>query len=117
MLYARSYNIILSTCMHAVILTPTDTGRVLALSWDYRAKWRLIGIELGIDSGTLDAIEANNRKVEDCLGEMIKIWLRKNQPKPTLNAITAALKSRRVTATAGKYKVQKLYKSSLYFVL
>ena len=71
---------------------------MLDLTWDYRAKWKFIGIELDIDGGTLDAIEANYKMVEDCLREVIIHWLRNAKTKPTRDAITTALRSERVSA-------------------
>jgi hypothetical protein len=68
--------------------------------WDYRSRWRFIGIELGIDVNTLDAIEMNHRKVEHCLTEFITIWLRRTNPKPTRSAISKALGSQSVLASA-----------------
>ena len=66
---------------------------VLDLTFPYRAKWRQIGIELGIDIGKIDAIEANRRMVEDCLTDLISHWLRNTKPKPTHGALTAVLQS------------------------
>ena len=71
------------------------------MTWNYRARWRFIGIELGINEGTLDAIDEDNRKVEDCLREMITRWLRRCKPKPSRHAISMALKSGRVSRTVG----------------
>ena len=68
--------------------------------WDYRARWKSIGIELRVDTGTLDAIEADNRKVNDCLQEVIKYWLR-NSPRPTRETIKVALQSKLVSNAAG----------------
>ena len=70
---------------------------VLDLTWNYRAKWKFLGIELGIDIGTLDAIEKNNREVEDCLVQLLSKWLRS---KATRSAMTKALQSRKVTGEA-----------------
>ena len=67
--------------------------------WDYRAKWRVIGITLGIDAGTLDAIETDNRKVESCLLEMIITWLKSDNP--TRSAMKAALQSKQVASRTG----------------
>lgn len=81
-------------CMHVavpVILTPENTREVLDKTWPHRAKWRQIGIQLDIDVGTLDAIEANRKTVEDCLTDLILHWLRNSDPKPTHGALTAAL--------------------------
>ena len=72
--------------------------KVLEWTWDYRASWKIIGIELGMDIGTLDAIgKSNHYKVEDCLVELLSKWLR---GKATRSAMTKALQSRKVTAEA-----------------
>ena len=79
-------------CTSTDLLTcDRNMKEILDLSFPYRARWSLIGVQLGIDIGTLDAIEANRRKVEDCLTELIKYWLRNTVPKPTRGALTAAL--------------------------
>lgn len=83
------------------VLNISNIREVLDETWNYRAKWRFIGIELGIVAGTLEAIEVNCRKVEDCLCEMITIWLRCVNPRPTRSAMKAALQSERVLSTTG----------------
>jgi hypothetical protein len=70
--------------------------------WDYRAEWKFIGIQLDIDTGTLDTIEKDCRKVNDCLREMIMHWLR-NCPRPTREIIRVALQSEHVSNAAGNY--------------
>ena len=76
---------------------------ILDQMWNYRARWRFIGIQLGIDTGTLDAIEADHRKVEDCLSKLINVWLRDVSPRPTRSAMKAALQSERVLSGAGNH--------------
>ena len=56
---------------------------------------------MGYDDGTLEAIEANRRKVEDCLTDLISHWLRNTKPKPTRSALTAALQSEQVAFVSG----------------
>ena len=70
--------------------------------WDYRARWKFIGIQLRIDTGTLDAIEKDCKTVDDCLLRMIKGWLR-NSPRPTVTreSIRVALQSKHVSNAAG----------------
>ena len=68
--------------------------------WDYRARWKSIGIELRVDTGTLDAIEKDHRMVNDCLQEMIKHWLR-NSPRPTKEIIRVALQSKLISNAEG----------------
>ena len=96
--------VVLPRCdLHAVRLSTKNLKEMLDLTWNYRARWRFIGIELGIDEGTLDAIHKDNRKVADCLREMITAWLRgcTAKSKPSRHAITAALQSGHVSTTIG----------------
>ena len=72
---------------------------VLNLTWNYRSRWRFVGIELGIDVNTLDTIEKDHRKAEDCLTELITIWLRRAYPKPNRSSIIRALESQSVVAS------------------
>ena len=87
--------------VHAAILSTDNMREIIDLTWEYRAGWRFIGIELGIDFGTLSAIEADNRKVEDCLIGLINFWLRNVHPTPTRHAMNMAIKSEHVTSAAG----------------
>ena len=68
--------------------------------WKYRAKWKFIGLELQIESGDLDAIGVNNRTVEDALLEVIKLWLRRANPKPTRTVLTAVTLSKLLVTEA-----------------
>ena len=78
-------------------LNTSNVKEVLDEMWDYRAKWKFIGIELGIGTGTIDAIEADCRNVGDCLCKMICDWLKHNSPRPTRGIMRAALQSKRVS--------------------
>ena len=82
---------------------------VLDLSWPRRARWRFIGIELGIEQGDIEAISVNNRNVDDCLREMMKTWLRKINPKPTRDALSAALQCERVSGGHVHVHVSGMY--------
>ena len=81
-------------------LTPDNMKEMLDLTWDYRSKWKFIGIELGINPGTLDALDADNKKAGQCLSELISLWLRGKSPKPTRSAMVEALQSSCVTGGA-----------------
>ena len=81
-------------------LTPNNVKEMLDVAWDSRARWRFIGIELGFDTGTLDAIEYDKRKAEDCLSELISEWLRQSDSKPTRRAMAKALESPSVAVSA-----------------
>ena len=80
-------------------LSIDNIKEILDQTWQYRAKWKFIGIELGIDTGTLDALDADHKKSEVCLRNMIKTWLRNKTPRPTRMAINQALESPSVAAS------------------
>ena len=72
--------------------------------WKYRAKWRLVGIELEIKSDDLDAIEVDKRTVSDSLLEVIKLWLRCASPKPTRRVLTAVTQSKLLVTEAEAHR-------------
>ena len=83
------------------LLKIDNMREVLDSFWNFRARWKMIGIELGIDMGTLDSIRANNNmQVEGCVTDMIAAWLRGNNPRPTRSAMAAVLLSERVNGGA-----------------
>ena len=86
---------------------------VLDFFWDYRSKWKLIGIGLGIDSGTLDSINKNEGDVEDCLIELIKVWLRGKMA--TMSVMSAVLQSKPVAG--GVPSVPDKLPSKLYAIV
>lgn len=73
---------------------------MLNLTWDYRARWKFLGIELGFDIGTLDAIGKNNANVEESLTDLISKWLRRGDPRATRSDISKALQSQMVSGGA-----------------
>ena len=77
-------------------LTITDLYDVQEAAWDSRDEWYNIGLALKIDPGTLDVIKKDNAKTNDCFREMLTIWLKMVNPKPTLATLAKALRSRAV---------------------
>ena len=75
--------------------------------WKHRAKWRLVGIQLQIEPKYLESIAENNRTVEDALLEVIKLWLRRKNPKPTRTLLTAAIQSKVLHSEAESQLVAK----------
>ena len=56
------------------------------------SKWENIGILLEIESHRLDSIKAvEHHNTQNCLREMLKIWLNKTNPPPSWSAIINAL--------------------------
>ena len=76
-----------------VELTIKDLRMVQRAAWDARSKWYNIGLELEIDPGTLNVIEVDNKKTDDCFRAMLTTWLNTVEPKPTSAALADALRS------------------------
>ena len=56
------------------------------------AKWHNLGIMLEIDDGELSKVKSDNAgNSDDCLREMLKIWLKKVDPKPSWSSMAEAL--------------------------
>ena len=68
--------------------------------WKYRAKWKLVGMELQIESDDLNAIEIDKRTVADSLLEVINLWLHRANPKPTRTVLTAVTQSKLLVTEA-----------------
>ena len=56
-------------------------------------KWENIGILLEIEADSLESVKAaeNTGNTQNCLREMLKIWLKKINPPPSWSAIIDAL--------------------------
>ena len=74
-------------------LSNKDLRIVQRAAWDARAKWYNIGLELEIDSGTLDVIERNSKDIDSCFRAMLTTWLKMVDPKRTWEALAEALRS------------------------
>ena len=56
------------------------------------SKWQNIGIFLEVDPHRLESIKtAEHHDTQNCLREMLQIWLKKINPSPSWSAITDAL--------------------------
>lgn len=80
-------------------LTDKDMVTVTNAIWKIRAKFYNLGMNLGIDTGTLDCA---SRKGDDgdALNSVIKTWLQRSEPKPTWSALVQALRGDNVKAGA-----------------
>ena len=73
-------------------LTTDDLRAVRKATWDARAMWKDIGIELDLKVTDLDTIETNHGNVNKCFSEMLTLWLKRANPPPTWSAMVEALK-------------------------
>ena len=73
---------------------PLDLKTVRAALWDARCKWYDIGVELDLDTATLDSINTTHcKQVEDCFREVLSKWLEVATPCPSWKALVKALRS------------------------
>ena len=82
------------------VLSTRDLKEVRGLLYSISRKWYDIGIELELTSDQLSTIRANNNRVEDCLREMLEVWLKTIDPPPTWKALGDALKAEPVNEVA-----------------
>lgn len=67
------------------------------LLYDVRSKWNNFGLELEIKHSELEAIrKKHNDDPDECFKELLSIWLKKLDPKPTWESLVSALKSKTV---------------------
>lgn len=60
-------------CEFLILILLSDV--LLALRNRLDAKWRQFGLFLGVDHLTMDAIEADRRKVNDCMLQLVNQWV------------------------------------------
>ena len=75
------------------LLTIDDLLAVQNATWSARSKGYNIGLGLGIQPGTLDAIWNDDRRCDQQYTNILKHWLRWSDPKPTWGALADALRS------------------------
>ena len=80
---------------------------------DARVKWEAIGLELGIISNDLEPINSLCRgDAENCLREVLKIFLNRAKPKPTWQLLANALDSHSVNRGAMAEQLRIKYQLS-----
>ena len=69
--------------------------------WNARTKWYFIGVRFGLVAPDLDAIDADEKEVDNKFGKMIKVWLNKGEDC-NWKAVHNALKHPTVTTQPAK---------------
>ena len=83
---------LLSCFLCVAVLTIKDLAKVRQLTFQASSKWRDIGLDLGLESGTLDKIKHDFQSADDCYREMLSVWLKKITPAPSVETLIATLK-------------------------
>ena len=80
--------------MHADRLTLTDLRSVKNKTWKARSKWQDIGLELKLEKTDLDTIRKKHGSDADvCFEEMLSMWLKQTESRPTWSKMIRALKT------------------------
>ncbi len=61
-----------------------------------RRRWRPVGTELGLSEDDLDNIADKGDDNEECLANMLRVWLRSPSLRPTWEALVKALRDQTV---------------------
>lgn len=69
-------------------LTLRNTLKLLFSSAD---EWQNIGVFLDLPAGVLQTIAKDNSRSRDCLREMLGVWLKQTNPRPTWKALAEAV--------------------------
>ena len=80
-MWCRAHLLIVSTitCLILFTLDPDDLSKVTNELYPVAAKWKNLGLALGLKHHVLDNIEARNRgNPTSCLTSVIDEWLKKN---------------------------------------
>lgn len=77
---------------------PDKSNQPPTLSWalmlllPLSAHWRNIGAMLELDNDELRKISTDYKVVDDCLREMLCLWLKQVKPQPTRKALAEAVR-------------------------
>ena len=71
---------------------PLTVKEALRMMISLASEWQNIGIILGLNEGTLATIRANYpQQATNCLREMLIIWLKQVDPRPSWEALADAV--------------------------
>ena len=79
------------------------------------AQWRSFGIQLGVDPDKLKEFEDFTRNVKYYLSETLQIWLKQNDPPPTVQDLLDALRSPVLSNPRLAKKLEEKYKGNHMF--
>ena len=86
-----------------------DFDVVLNAIWEIRAEWQNLGLSLGIPYSDIEVIKKDSPgDAEDCFRAVIRLWLTREDPKPTWAALVEALQSPMLRHVALAARIQAL---------
>ena len=95
-----------------LVLAKIDLQEIFSDIFNKAPKWFNLGLALGLVSDELNKIKVAHRdNPDECLREMLTLWLSKRSPKPTREALICALRERTVGEDAFADELQQKYNS------
>ena len=73
------------------ICEPITTDRLFPFLLPHASKWQSLGLALSLDDDRLDEVFTNNEKEEDCLREMLELYMMRSDLDHSWEEIQAAL--------------------------
>ena len=73
-------------------LSIVDLRGVLEIVWNFREKWYDVGFHLEMSRDILDTITRIAETSDSCVIGLCKVWLKREKPRATYEALTQALK-------------------------
>ena len=71
------------------------------------SKWYALGLQLGLSGTTLHTVESETGKEQSYyLNEILKLWLEREDPRPSWRALIEALKKKEETELANRLQEQ-----------
>ena len=95
-------------------LTIQSLREVRGLLYAVRRKWYSIGIELKLKIEDLNTIKTKSSDPGECLTEMVELWLKSINPRPTRKALSDALKADPVDEVDLSTQGTELFIANLY---
>ena len=73
------------------VCEPITTGQLFSFLLPHASKWQSLGIALSLDKDQLDEVFTNNEREEDCLQEMLELYMMRSDLKHNWEEVHAAL--------------------------
>ena len=73
------------------VCEPVTTDQLFSFLLPHASKWQSLGIALSLDDDRLDEVYTNNERDEDCLREMLELYMLRSDLNHSWEEIQAAL--------------------------
>ncbi len=98
-----------SYLIYLVDLVSDNLRKVINLLLDVASKWYELGLQLGVKESYLKSIEHDygHRGAQTCLREMLSVWLKMIDPRPSWESLLSSVRHSTVGNPALAQKIRK----------